>query len=152
MRSSRPRPLTSSTSRFVAASPEQKITSACPSAWRTSFALHAKIALLHRAKTRSRVDTKSQHLERYEASREFVYEIRRVIDDAYFDRMTRLIYSTDASIYQMIPVGVAVPRNADEVSAAIEIAGKHDVPVLPRGGGSSLAGQAVDDQMRSHDI
>ena len=89
------------------------------------------------------MDTKRQHLERYEASREFVHELRRAIDDAYFDRMTRLIYSTDASIYQMIPVGVAMPRNAEEVSAAIEIAGKHDVPVLPRGGGSSLAGQAV---------
>ena len=57
--------------------------------------------------------------------------------------MTRLIYSTDASIYQLIPVGVAMPRNADEVAAAIEIAKKHGVPVLPRGGGSSLAGQAV---------
>ena len=65
------------------------------------------------------------------------------ISDVAFDQMTRLLYSTDASIYQMMPVGVVKPRNEDEVVAAIEIAGVHNVPVLPRGGGSSLAGQAI---------
>ncbi|HLV43682.1 MAG TPA: FAD-linked oxidase C-terminal domain-containing protein, partial [Aggregatilineales bacterium] len=49
----------------------------------------------------------------------------------------------DASIYQMMPIGVALPRNRDEVSAAVEIARRHGVPILPRGGGSSLAGQAI---------
>ena len=89
------------------------------------------------------MDTKKRDLERYQASQELVHDLQGAVDEAYFDRMTRLIYSTDASIYQMIPVGVAMPRNADEVAAAIEIAKKHGVPVLPRGGGSSLAGQAV---------
>jgi FAD/FMN-containing dehydrogenase/Fe-S oxidoreductase len=78
-----------------------------------------------------------------EASQEFIHELKRAVPEAYFDQMTRLLYSTDASIYQMMPVGVALPRNADEVIAAVEIARKHSVPVLPRGGGSSLAGQAV---------
>lgn len=78
-----------------------------------------------------------------EASQEFVQELRREMTEVYFDRITRLLYSTDASIYQMMPVGVAIPRDADEIVAAIEIAGRHGVPVLPRGGGSSLAGQAV---------
>jgi FAD/FMN-containing dehydrogenase/Fe-S oxidoreductase len=78
-----------------------------------------------------------------EASQEFIQELKGAVPEAHFDRVTRLIYSTDASIYQMMPVGVAMPRNSDEVSAAVEIAGKHAVPVLPRGGGSSLAGQAV---------
>jgi len=78
-----------------------------------------------------------------EASQEFIFELKGAVSEAYFDRMTRLLYSTDASIYQMMPVGVALPRNADEVIAAVEIARKHNVPVLPRGGGSSLAGQAV---------
>jgi FAD/FMN-containing dehydrogenase/Fe-S oxidoreductase len=78
-----------------------------------------------------------------EAGQEFIHELKKAVPEAYFDRMTRLLYSTDASIYQMMPVGVALPHNADEVIAAVEIAGKHGVPVLPRGGGSSLAGQAI---------
>jgi len=78
-----------------------------------------------------------------EASREFMQEIGRELGEVRFDRMTRLLYSTDASIYQMMPVGVAFPHDADQVAAAVEIAGRHAVPVLPRGSGSSLDGQAV---------
>jgi len=78
-----------------------------------------------------------------EASREFIEELKGAVPEAHFDQMTRLLYSTDASIYQMMPVGVALPRNVDEIVAAVEIAGKHGVPVLARGGGSSLAGQAI---------
>lgn len=78
-----------------------------------------------------------------EANQEFVRELRGAVADAHFDRMTRLLYSTDASIYQMMPVGVALPRDDDEVVAAVEIARRHGVPVLARGGGSSLDGQTV---------
>lgn len=78
-----------------------------------------------------------------EASEEFIHELRGAVRDVAFDRMTRLLYSTDASIYQMMPVGVAMPRQAEEVTAAVEIAARHQVPVLPRGGGSSLDGQAI---------
>ena len=78
-----------------------------------------------------------------EVNEEFIHELRRAIPDARFDRMTRLLYSTDASIYQMVPIGVALPRDADEVAAAVAIAARHNVPVLPRGGGSSLDGQAT---------
>jgi FAD/FMN-containing dehydrogenase/Fe-S oxidoreductase len=60
-----------------------------------------------------------------------------------FDQMTRLLYSTDASNYQIVPIGVTFPRHADDVSAIHEIANQHRTPLLPRGGGSSLAGQAV---------
>jgi FAD/FMN-containing dehydrogenase/Fe-S oxidoreductase len=60
-----------------------------------------------------------------------------------FDQMTRLLYSTDASNYQIMPIGVTFPRNGDDVVAIHEIAAKHKTPLLPRGGGSSLAGQAV---------
>ena len=60
-----------------------------------------------------------------------------------FDRVSRLLYSTDASIYQVLPLGVVLPRSADDVSAAVEIAGRMGAPVLPRGGGTSLAGQTV---------
>lgn len=63
--------------------------------------------------------------------------------DVRFDPYTRHIYSTDASIYAIEPLGVAFPRDADEVVAAIEIAATFGVPVLPRGAGTSLAGQTV---------
>ena len=68
---------------------------------------------------------------------------RRVEGDIYFDRYSRLLYSTDASIYQIEPIGVVVPRHKGDVQAVVELANKFSVPVLPRGGGTSLAGQTV---------
>ena len=61
----------------------------------------------------------------------------------YFDAFTRGRYSTDASHYQIEPLGVVVPRNAADAGRAIEIAGELGVPVLPRGAGTSQCGQAV---------
>ena len=63
--------------------------------------------------------------------------------DVRFDTYTRHIYSTDASLYAIEPLGVAYPRDVDDVVAAIEVARKFGVPVLPRGAGTSLAGQTV---------
>jgi FAD/FMN-containing dehydrogenase/Fe-S oxidoreductase len=60
-----------------------------------------------------------------------------------FDAKSRLLYSTDASLYQVMPVGVVLPRDADDVRAAHRLAAEHGVPVLPRGGGTALAGQTV---------
>lgn len=60
-----------------------------------------------------------------------------------FDRGTRLLYSTDASLYQVEPVGVIVPRTARDVSVAIRLAADEGIPVLPRGGATSLSGQVV---------
>ena len=68
---------------------------------------------------------------------------RRVEGEIRFDKMTRVLYSTDASIYQIEPIGVVLPRTADDVVAVIETAARHGVTVLPRGGGTSLAGQTV---------
>jgi FAD/FMN-containing dehydrogenase/Fe-S oxidoreductase len=59
------------------------------------------------------------------------------------DKSTRILYSTDASIYQIEPLGVAFPKNLDDLLAVVEICCQHKVPVLARGAGSSLAGQAV---------
>ncbi|WP_431283544.1 FAD-binding and (Fe-S)-binding domain-containing protein [Humitalea sp. 24SJ18S-53] len=53
-------------------------------------------------------------------------------------------YSTDASIYQMAPIGVVVPRSIADVEAAMQIAREEGVPVLPRGGGTSQCGQTVN--------
>jgi FAD/FMN-containing dehydrogenase/Fe-S oxidoreductase len=68
---------------------------------------------------------------------------KRVTGDVRFDDYSRLLYSTDASIYQIEPIGVVVPRHKDDVHAAIEIANEMGVSILPRGGGTSLAGQSV---------
>lgn len=60
-----------------------------------------------------------------------------------FDYLTRLLYSTDASNYQIMPLGVTFPRHVEDVIAIHELANRFQVPILPRGGGSSLAGQTV---------
>jgi FAD/FMN-containing dehydrogenase len=68
---------------------------------------------------------------------------KRLEGDVHFDRYSRLLYSTDASMYQIEPIGVVVPRHKGDVQAVIEVANQFQVPVLPRGGGTSLAGQTV---------
>ena len=69
---------------------------------------------------------------------------RRVSGEVKFDPFSRVLYSTDASIYQMEPVGVVIPRNVEDVLAVIDVANETGVPVLPRAGGTSLAGQTVN--------
>jgi len=68
---------------------------------------------------------------------------RAVAGDVLFDAGSRGRYATDASIYQIEPVGVLVPKSADDVRAAIAICGEQGVPVLARGAGSSQCGQTV---------
>ncbi len=68
---------------------------------------------------------------------------RRVDGDVRFDQYTKMLYSTDASVFQIMPLGVVLPRSEDDVQCVLEHAAEFHVPVLPRGGGSSLAGQAV---------
>jgi len=76
---------------------------------------------------------------------EYLAELaRRTSGDIRTDRYSRVLYSTDASIYRVEPYAVVLPRNAEELQAAVELAAKHRVPILPRAGGSSLAGQAVN--------
>ena len=67
----------------------------------------------------------------------------KIVGEVYFDTITKTLYSTDASNYQIEPVGVVVPKNSDDVARILEIASDYGVHILPRGSGSSLAGQAV---------
>src|SRR5262249_16366830 len=64
--------------------------------------------------------------------------------DVKFDRFTRGRYATDASHYQIMPLGVVAPRTIEEANQAIAIAREEGVSVLPRGGGTSQAGQTVN--------
>ncbi|TYL39376.1 FAD-binding oxidoreductase [Natronococcus pandeyae] len=63
--------------------------------------------------------------------------------DVRFDEYTRVLYATDGSIYGAQPAGVVFPRDEADVRAAVRVASEHGAPVIPRGAGSSLAGQAV---------
>ncbi|HSV25884.1 MAG TPA: FAD-linked oxidase C-terminal domain-containing protein [Xanthobacteraceae bacterium] len=67
-----------------------------------------------------------------------------VSGDVWFDRFTRGRYATDASHYQMMPVGVVAPRSVAEAERAIALARADGVTVLPRGGGTSQSGQTVN--------
>ena len=63
--------------------------------------------------------------------------------DVRADAYTRHLYAADASMYAVEPLLVAFPRSTDDVAAAVAIAAEHGVPVVSRGGGTSLAGQAA---------
>jgi FAD/FMN-containing dehydrogenase len=68
---------------------------------------------------------------------------KRIAGEVRFDDMTRVLYSTDASIYEIEPLGVVIPKTPEDAIATLEICGRYGVPVLPRGGGTALAGQAI---------
>jgi FAD/FMN-containing dehydrogenase/Fe-S oxidoreductase len=69
---------------------------------------------------------------------------RRVDAEVRFDPGTRATYSTDASNYRQVPIGVVVPRSVDAAAEAVEVCSRYDVPVLSRGGGTSLGGQCCN--------
>lgn len=66
-----------------------------------------------------------------------------VAGEVRFDPTSRVLYSTDASIYQILPLGVVIPRDDDDIAATLRIAADAGTPILPRGAGTSLAGQAI---------
>ena len=68
---------------------------------------------------------------------------RKIEGDLLFDEMSCLLYSTDASLYEIKPLGIVLPRTREDIVQAVRTAIKYRVPVLPRGGGTSLAGQTV---------
>ena len=71
-------------------------------------------------------------------------DLRAAVDgDVQFDEYAQVLYATDGSIYGAKPAGVVIPRDVEDVRAAVRVAADHDVPVLSRGAGSSLAGQTV---------
>jgi FAD/FMN-containing dehydrogenase/Fe-S oxidoreductase len=69
---------------------------------------------------------------------------RRVEGEVRFDAGSRALYCTDASNYRLIPLGVVVPRHERDVAAALALARENQVPILPRGGGTSLGGQTCN--------
>ena len=71
-------------------------------------------------------------------------DLRKILEgDLYADQVTRLLHATDASVYRELPVAVCRPACEDDVIKIIRFAGLHGMPVIPRGAGTSLAGQVV---------
>ncbi|MFL7839544.1 MAG: FAD-binding and (Fe-S)-binding domain-containing protein [Candidatus Promineifilaceae bacterium] len=79
---------------------------------------------------------------------EFLSDLeKRTAGDLRTDQYSRILYSTDASIYQVMPHGVFFPQSNEDVQAAVELAARYKVPLIARTAGSSLAGQAVGEAL-----
>src|SRR5438477_1424195 len=70
-------------------------------------------------------------------------KIKQTGCDARFDNLTRQLYATDASIYQIEPAGIAFPKSAQQANAVIHAAAEVGVSIIPRGAGTSLVGNAI---------
>src|SRR6516225_10023104 len=81
--------------------------------------------------TDARRDALARHLRKHIAG-----EVR-------FDDTSRRLYSTDASIYQIEPLGVVIPKGTADIVTTVQIAAETEVPLTARGGGTSLSGQSI---------
>ena len=70
------------------------------------------------------------------------YLRQHVSGEVRFDDTSRRLYATDASHYQIRPLGVVIPKTADDLTVTVQIAADLDVPITARGGGTSLSGQS----------
>lgn len=78
----------------------------------------------------------------------FLQELQQSVSgEVRADKLSRILYSSDASIYQVEPLAVLIPRTVDDVQAAVKLAAKYHIPILPRGGGTSMAGQTVNEAL-----
>src|SRR5438477_10216306 len=68
---------------------------------------------------------------------------KEIQGEVRFDHASRRLYSTDASIYQIEPLGVVIPRTVEDIVATVQIAGEMHIPITARGGGTSLSGQSI---------
>ena len=72
-------------------------------------------------------------------------DLRKAIEgEVRFDAGSRALYATDASNYRQVPIGIVIPRHADDVVAALAIGRQYGAPILARGGGTSMAGQSCN--------
>ena len=66
-----------------------------------------------------------------------------LLGDLFYDDLTKSIYATDASVYRMLPIAVAYPKNSDDLKLLIQFATQNKAALIPRTAGTSLAGQCV---------
>lgn len=78
----------------------------------------------------------------------FLDELRQSVSgEVRADELSRTLYSSDASIYQVKPYAVLIPRSVEDVQTAVKLAAQYHIPILPRGGGTSMAGQTVNEAL-----
>src|SRR5439155_20870223 len=81
----------------------------------------------------------------FRGARDLARDLRRqTAGEVRFDDGSRALYATDASNYRQVPIGVVLPRTVDDVLETLAVCRRHGVPVLGRGGGTSLAGQCCN--------
>jgi FAD/FMN-containing dehydrogenase/Fe-S oxidoreductase len=79
------------------------------------------------------------------AATDLAAELRRAVrGEVRFDRGSRALYATDGSNYRQVPIGIVIPRRAEDVVATVAVCRQHGAPILSRGGGTSLAGQCCN--------
>jgi len=79
------------------------------------------------------------------SSRPLLLDLRQVVrGEVRFDDGSRALYATDGSNYRQVPIGVVIPRDADDVIRAVDVCRRHGAPIFGRGGGTSLAGQCCN--------
>ncbi|MGH9254616.1 MAG: FAD-binding and (Fe-S)-binding domain-containing protein [Vicinamibacterales bacterium] len=84
-------------------------------------------------------------VDAFGASAELERELTRAVaGEVRFDRGSRALYASDGSNYRQVPIGLVVPRDDSDVVAAMELCRKYAAPLLPRGAGTSLAGQCCN--------
>src|SRR5260221_11642664 len=84
-------------------------------------------------------------VDSFSQAAELENELKRVVKgEVRFDRGSRALYSSDGSNYRQIPIGLVVPRDDNDVIATVAACRKFGAPVLPRGAGTSLAGQTCN--------
>src|SRR5580692_9928320 len=84
-------------------------------------------------------------VDSFAAAAELEKELQKTVNgEVRFDRGSRALYASDASNYRQIPIGLVIPRDDQDVIAAVAACRKFDAPVLARGSGTSLAGQSCN--------
>src|SRR5579862_298320 len=84
-------------------------------------------------------------VDSFSQAAELENELKRVVEgEVRFDRGSRALYAADASNYRQVPIGLVIPRDDGDVAATVAACRKFGAPVLPRGAGTSLAGQCCN--------
>ena len=85
------------------------------------------------------------HVDRAALQRELQEKLE---GEVRFDEVSRALYSTDASVYLIKPLGVAIPKTREDIIRIVDICRRHKCPITMRGGGTSQAGQAIGEGLQ----
>src|SRR4051794_39305985 len=102
----------------------------------------ARIALAPRTRSHSQVEPTAEQMRKAQSLEQ---ELRAAIKgEVRFDAGSRALFATDGSNYRQVPIGVVMPREVEDIVQTVALCREHGLPVLNRGGGTSLAGQCCN--------